>query len=176
MKDNPTPVEEQLKFSKHWIRDWEKEYGVSLRKPNKRYPISKEDCVIQVTDYLYNIWLVRRYFLVHLNREPNIINGDQMPSHRNESADQKTMTFKNSETFVRENHHLSRERATFFTQISSDGSIFMPEYVFKGSGKRPPTLKTPEGMHYQCAPKGSYRLEQMVETIKRLPNKHNPFT
>ena len=99
-----------------------------------------------------------------------------MPSHRNESADQKTMTFKNSETFVRENHHLSRERATVFTQISSDGTIFMPEYVFKGSGKRPPTLKTPEGMHYQWALKGSYRLEQMVETIKRLPNNHNPFT
>ena len=99
-----------------------------------------------------------------------------MPSHRNESADQKTMTFKNSETFVRENHHLSRERATVFTQISSDGTIFMPEYVFKGSGKRPPTLKTPERMHYQWAPKGSYRLEQMVETIKRLPNKHNPLT
>ena len=52
----------------------------------------------------------------------------------------------------------------------------MPEYVFKGSGKRPATLKTPEGMHYQWAPKGSYRLEQMVETIMRLPNKHNPFT
>ena len=68
LKDNPTPVEEQLKFSKHWIRDWEKEYGVSRRKPNKRYSISKEDCVIRVTDYLYNIWLVTRYFLVHFRR------------------------------------------------------------------------------------------------------------
>ena len=95
-----------------------------------------------------------------------------MPSHRKECADQKTMSFKNSETFVKENHHFSRERA----QIPSDGTLFMPEYVFKGTGKRPTTLIPPAGIHYQWAPNGSYRLEQMIQTIKRLPNKSNIFT
>ena len=98
-----------------------------------------------------------------------------MPSHINESADQKTMSFKRIETFVKKTHHLSTERATVFTLISSNGTMFMPEYVFKGSGKQPSALKQPEGMHYQRAEMGSYRLPQMVETIKRLPNKHNPF-
>ena len=40
--------------------------------------------------------------------------------HRNESSGQKTLNFKNSECFVKENFHLSRERVTVFTQISSD--------------------------------------------------------
>ena len=39
----PVPEQDQLKFSKHWIQDWMKEYNVSLRKPNKKYLIKKED-------------------------------------------------------------------------------------------------------------------------------------
>ena len=33
-----------------------------------------------------------------------------MPLHRNESSSQKTLNFKGEETFVKENHMLSRER------------------------------------------------------------------
>ena len=38
-----------------------------------------------------------------------------MPMHRNESSGQGTPSFKNHETFVKENHHLSRQRVTVFT-------------------------------------------------------------
>ena len=31
------PVKDQLKFSDLWVRDWMKQYHVSLKKPNKRY-------------------------------------------------------------------------------------------------------------------------------------------
>ena len=41
-----TPEEEKLQFSNQWVRSWELEYGVSLRKPNKWYLISKKDCII----------------------------------------------------------------------------------------------------------------------------------
>ena len=51
----PIPEEEQLKFSKHWIQDWMKEYNVSLRKPNKRFAIKNEDRIIRIKDYLQNI-------------------------------------------------------------------------------------------------------------------------
>ena len=40
-----------------------------------------------------------------------------MPLHRNESSSQKTLNFKGEETFVKENHMLSRERVTVFTQV-----------------------------------------------------------
>ena len=46
------------------------------------------------------------------------------------------MTFKNMDTCVKENYNLSRERATVFTQVSSDPSAsFIPELVFKLKGK-----------------------------------------
>ena len=48
----PVPVQDQLKFSKHWIQDWMKQYNVSLRKPNKKNTIKKEDRIIQIKGYL----------------------------------------------------------------------------------------------------------------------------
>ena len=58
-----------------------------------------------------------------------------MPLHRNESSQQKTITFKCEDTLVRENHNLSRERVTEFTQVSSASTINLkPEFVFKGKG------------------------------------------
>ena len=62
-------------FSNTGIQDWETEYGVSLKKPNKRYSIAKEDVIIRVTDYLKNIWTVRRYFIETFGIDPPIING-----------------------------------------------------------------------------------------------------
>jgi len=100
-----------------------------------------------------------------------------MPLHRNESSEQATLSFKNKEVFVKENHHLSRERVTVFTQIATDGVANLhSEFVFKGTGKRPPKLTTPPNIHYQWSPKGSYRLEQLLETIKHLPNRFNIFS
>ena len=43
LRDNPTPESEKLKFGNQWIKMWQKEYGVSLQKPSKRYSIKKED-------------------------------------------------------------------------------------------------------------------------------------
>ena len=52
IKHQPEPVfeQDQLKFSKHWIQYWIKEYNVSLRKPNKKYAIKKEGRIIQIKD------------------------------------------------------------------------------------------------------------------------------
>ena len=77
-QSDPIPEEEQLKFSKHWIQDWMKEYNVSLRKPNKRFAMKNEDRIIRIKDYLQNIWTVRKYFLNSYGVDPPIINGDQM--------------------------------------------------------------------------------------------------
>ena len=54
-----------------------------------------------------------------------------MPLHRNESSQQKTLNFKNQDTFVKENYSLSRERITVYTQVCSDSTILQPELVFE---------------------------------------------
>ena len=112
------------------------EYGVSLRKPNKRFAIKQEDRIERILEYLKNIWRIRKFFLDNYGIDPPIINGDQMPLHRNEASSCKTMNMKNMDTFVKENYMLSRERITVFTQFASDTSIKLrPEFVFKGKGK-----------------------------------------
>ena len=63
-----------------------------------------------------------------------------------------------------------------YTQVANDSSIkLLPEFVFKGKGTRT-KVNAPENMHYQWAPKGSYRLEEILKTIFYLPNPLNMFT
>ena len=50
-----------------------------------------------------------------------------------------------------------------------------PEFVFKGKGTRT-HLNPPDGMNVQWAPKGSYRIEQILDMVKHLPNRFNMFT
>ena len=106
LTQNPVPENERLKFSNQWIKEWQQEYGISLRKPNKKYSIKKEDLVERLQDYLRNVWQVRRFFIEKYSIDPPVINGDQMPLHRNKSSHQKTMAFKNEDAFVKENHSL----------------------------------------------------------------------
>ena len=94
-----------------------------------------------------------------------------MPLHRNESASQKTTSLKDENVLVKENYMLSRERVTVFTQVSREKEVNLkPEFVFKGVGTRT-QLHPPEGIKFQWAPKGSYRIEQMLGTIKNLPKR-----
>ena len=134
MIHNPTEPENQLWFGSQWIKEWKDEYDVSLRK---RFSIKKEDLITRIEDYLQNVWTVRKIFIQKYGIDPPVINGDQMPLHHNENASQKTLEFKGLDTYVKENYKLSRERATVFTQTSSDSSIDLkPEFVFKGKGTR----------------------------------------
>ena len=136
LKQQPEPPEKTLQFSNKWIAKWMKEYEVSLQKPNKRFSISNNHRKERIIEYLKNMWRGRKYFLDKHGKEPKVINGDQMPIHRNESSEQKTLNMKNTDCFVKENCHLARERATCFTQVCSDPSIKLPlEFVFKGKGE-----------------------------------------
>ena len=55
-----------------------------------------------------------------------------MPLHRNECSNEKTMTQKGQAVYVKENYMLSRERATVYTQLSTDpqNPMPMPEILF----------------------------------------------
>ena len=68
-----------------------KEHNVSLRKRFKNYAIKKEDKITRIKDYLKNIWTIRNYFIDKYEVNQPVINGNQMPLHRNESTSQKTL-------------------------------------------------------------------------------------
>ena len=82
-----------------------------------------------------------------------------MPLHRNESSQQKILTFKGEDTFVKENYMLSRKGAMVFTQVSSQEKIKLnPEFVFKGIGTQT-TVSVPDTLKYQWSAGGSYRID-----------------
>ena len=90
---------------------------------------------------------------------------------------QKTLSFTGETTYVKENYMLPRERITVFTQVSSDTSnpLPLPEFVFKGKGARTKLNHSP-GIKSHWTPKGSYRLNTMLDTIANLPNRFNMFS
>ena len=99
-----------------------------------------------------------------------------MPLQCNESFQQKTLSFKGDDTFVKENYMLSRKRITVFTQVSSQENIKLdPKFVFKGKGTQT-KVAVADSVNYQRSVSGSYRLEQMLKTISNLPNQFNLFT
>ena len=131
------------------------EYNVSLRKPNKKYTIKKEDRKIRIKDYFKKLWTLRKYFIDKYGVDTPVINGDQMPLHRNESASQETLSLKSKEVFVKE---------TTFGPKTDLKAELKPKFVFKGKGTRT-HVTPPKGVHYQWAPKGSYRIEQILGMI-----------
>ena len=173
-KEANADIDATFQCSKKWVNDWMLEYRVSLKQPNKRFALSRDERIIRIEEFLKNVLRVRFFFNHHFKKEPTIINGDQMPLHRNESSGQKTLSMTDDTTYVKENYLLSRERVTVFTQVST-GAKIKPEFLFKGKGTQI-HLQPPAGVHTQFAPKGSYRLENMLATIGHLPNKKNLFT
>ena len=95
-----------------------------------------------------------------------------MPLYWNESLSQKVLL----QAWIQENYHLSRERVTVFTQLCSDPRVTLKlEFVFKGKRTRT-ELHPSEGIKFNWAPKGSYRLEQILRTTSNLPNRFNIST
>lgn len=163
--------ESEIKFSNCWINGWMKEFNVSFLQPNKRYALSAEVRERRILDALKNILRVRVFFHKTVGIDIPVIGMDQMPLHRNETSKQKSLSFKGWETVVKQNHHLTCERVTCMTIVSSKDGCLPPHFVFKGKGTRIQLgLNRPAGVTTLFAEKGSYRLPTMLDTIKQLPN------
>ena len=117
-------------------------------------------------------------FCKSLTMEPVILGSDQMPLHRNENSNEKTLSCKGIDAFVKENHALSRERITLMTTVSSSSALPPPsfELLFKGMGTRTHVELPPHsGITFQWAVKGSYRVANVLEFLDKLP-KPSMFT
>ena len=120
---------EKLSFSNRWLKDWCKEYQISIKKPNKRFFITASTRKKRITDFLKNIWTVRYTFTKLYGVDPEIVMSGQISLHRNESSNEKTLNFKGAPptTYVKENHSLSRERITAMTSLAYGRPFSAPE-------------------------------------------------
>ena len=79
------------------------EHNMGLKKPNKHYQIKQVERKEHIFEYIKNVWTVQKFFIDNFFVDPPIINGDQMPLNRNESASLKTLNIEGYETYVKEN-------------------------------------------------------------------------
>ena len=142
--------------------------------PNNRCCIPQAERKKRIMQFLKNVWTARPDIGRKLNKvDPPILSADQIPQHQNKSSCQKSPNFsvKGRPCFVKENHHLSRERcivmkiASFLSQINTSSL----EFVFKGKGKRV-KLNPLDKLTTQWTEKGSYRLENILKYIEPLPS------
>ena len=62
------------------------QYNLSLRTQNKRFQIKQADREERFLGSLKIVWTMRKFSIDNFRVDPPIIDGNQMPVHRKESA------------------------------------------------------------------------------------------
>ena len=168
-----------------WLRQWEHDYGLSMRKANRKYEVPRHVLKERLHIGWGNIFRIRKLILDTFGYEPTILNWDQSPYHNNEtgSQDKPVLNVKGAKAPVVEGKDDVRMRWTAnLTTISCSRGILegqMPpvECLFKGEseGKLKEKLTAhirsrgfPNWFSVACSPRGSYREDDIIEFL----NKH----
>ena len=169
-----------------WFARWRKEYGLSLRKPNRKYKVSKRLLASRFETMILNVARVRAAAQELLGYDPHILNWDQSPFHHNESgtACTKSLAVKGSVVPLIEGHDDSKARWTANLCVSSDTEGLLQsrqpppaEFMFRGGDNikadlEAHLLQRQYGAWASAATseKGSYRLHDVVAFLeKHLP-------
>lgn len=139
-------------LNRGWLRGWKREYGVSLRRPNKRFKVRRD----VLRGRLRSMWLsnvrIRALADACFGLDPPMIGFDQKGIFMNEAGAKNVgmLAFEGeTQVALKENHAASRTRVSIMTTTVSTGE-WLDEYpdglpleiVFKGLSER--VLKTLE--------------------------------
>ena len=69
-----------------WLKRWQMEYAVSLRKPNRKYKVPKKVLEDRLQIFWKNIARLRAAAIKLLGYDLDFINMDQSPFHMNEAG------------------------------------------------------------------------------------------
>ena len=75
-----------------WFSGWQREYGLNMRKPNRKYKVPKWVMAERLQIGWLNVARVRALCLAIFGYDPEIENLDQSPFHHNESGSQNMTT------------------------------------------------------------------------------------
>jgi hypothetical protein len=169
------------KLDSHWLHRFQRDKGISYRRPNMRYKCSRSVLIRRLRAMWLNVIRVRRLAEKFLGTDlaDRFYGIDEKPIHFNESGSKAVRTLELTGApcvKLKENHAASRERASLMTSVSSDlleaavASNMPLEVLFKAqSARRTAALQIPPGLKLsvQWAPKGSYRQEHIIAYLKR---------
>jgi hypothetical protein len=165
----------------NWLHRFQRDKGISYRKPNMRYKCSRPILVRRLRAMWLNLIRVRRLAEVFLQSSlgDRIYGIDEKPLHFNESGSKACRTLEivgAPAVRLKENHAATRERASLMTSVSSDpleaaSPANMPlEILFRAqSSRRTASLVAPADLKFsvQWAVKGSYRCENIIAYLDK---------
>ena len=73
-------------ITSHWLKSWQIEYRISLRKPNRKYKVHKNVLGDRLQIFWRNLVRVRHLAVQLLGYDLDVINMDQSPFHMNEAG------------------------------------------------------------------------------------------
>ena len=179
------------KISPMWMWRWARDYGISFRKPNRRYKVSRSKMKSGLVITWKNCFRARLCFRLLFQKErrarglpedPITHHVDQKPVHFNE-ADSKDVgtlhTMGDDEVPLKSNHSASRSRLTANTMVTYPqpapdvpGVAYTPpiEILFKLKTDRTiKGLQVPPGVNMTIthSASGSYNEEAFIQYLER---------
>lgn len=180
MKRGGKPMVPQLR-PRWWVK-WRRSYGLSMKKPNRKYKVPKWLLQSRFETMILNVARVRAAAEELLGYDPHILNWDQSPFHHNESssASKPTLAVKGGIVPLVEAHDDSRARWTANLTVSSDAEDIRScgpppaELMFKGGSVIAEGLAAharsrgyPSWVSTATSEKGSYRADDVVSFLQR---------
>ena len=184
---NGSPLQ-TVKTDSWWFKRWEGDYGLSMRKANRKYQVPRSVLKERLEVFWVNLFRVRLFIFLVFGYDPLIANFDQSPFHHNEtgSQDKPTLGVRGSIVPVVEGNSDVKSRWTAnlmtwsrFTAVAdSAGNVQMPpaECMFKGTpdavlnARLQGVLRSrgfPAWFTVTVGPKGSYREHDVVAYLEK---------
>ena len=181
---NGVPVQ-SIKPDSHWFARWQEDYGLSLRKANRRFSVPRHVLKERLQLFWVTLFRIRKLAVLTLGYEPLMLNFDQSPYHHNESGsqDKATLGVRGSTVPVVEGNCDVRSRWTANLTTCSDktavaaGSFHPAECMFKGArdGSVHKRLNEhrrqrgfPSWFTVSMSESGSYREHDVIAFLKRI--------
>ena len=132
-----------MQLNSRWVSRWCREYGLSLRAPNRKYKVAKWILEERLEIAWLNCARVRKLCQLVFGYDPEQENWDQTPYQHNESGSQnsKTLAVKGCLVPLIEGHADTRARwtANLTTFSNPDrirkGELPYAEFMFKAEGE-----------------------------------------
>ena len=167
-------------ISHEWLRSWRLEYGVCLRRPNRKWKVAGPVLAQRLAITWENVYRVRALAIKLLGYNPDLDNLDQSPFHMNEAGSkaEKSLSIRGGGVVpLKEGHAQTRERWTLQTTTTSNAErardIPPVEIMFKADGDR--VRQRVHAIVPSWAPwltvvtsaKGSYREDDVLNFIEQ---------
>ena len=175
---------ESFKPDGWWFKRWQEDYGLSMRKANRKYAVPRAVLKERLEIFWVVLFRLRLFTFLAFGYDPEILNFDQSPFHHNEtgSQDKPTLAVRGAKVPVVEGNSDVRSRWTANLMTSSrftavaGGAMPPSECMFKAArdGSVDRRLQDflrsrgiPAWMTVTVSPSGSYSEQDVVAFLQK---------